>query len=178
MGTMRYMKVLVGCIICSVALSLCLPLYAQNTPDSRSTLSGIEAVAIQVVPTPEEIAEKGISTTVLAVEVERALKTGGVPINYPVPPDTIAEGPYLLLEVVALLDSYIDQVVYTIRLEFIQAVVLERDSTMRAFGAPTWSVGGTGVYSRGWRQAIIDDVGAFTAQFVDAYLQANPPYKE
>lgn len=153
----------------------CAAAAAQNTPETRATLAGLEGVAMQVVPVPVDLADRGITTMVLAVEVERVLKEGGVPINYPVPPDTVAEGPYLSLEVVALLDPYVDQVVYSIRLEFVQAVVLDRDETHRVYSAPTWSVGGTGVYSDGWRQAIIDDVVAFTGQFVEAYNLANPP---
>lgn len=172
------MKSVFGISVFSIIVCAHLLGTAQNTAETRATLSDLGPVAITVVPTPEEIAENGISTLVLAVEVERILLEGGVPINYPIPPDTVAEGPHLSLEVIALLDSYIDQVVYTVRLELVQAIVLERDSTRQVYGAPTWSVSGTGVYSGGWRQAIIDDVVAFTAQFVDAYHDANPPHKE
>lgn len=175
---MGCMKSVLGLIIFCIMLCACFPVFAQNTPEAHATLTGLEGVGIQVVPTPAEIADKGISATVLAVEVERVLKEGGVPVNYPVPPDTVAAGPYLLLEVVALLDSYIDQVVYSIRLELVQAVLLERDSTGQLYGATTWSVGGTGVYGNGWRKAIINDVVSFAAQFVETYHQANPPTEE
>jgi len=31
-----------------------------------------------------------------------------------------------------------------------------------------------GVYAKGWRQAMLDDVVTYTDEFIDAFLAANP----
>jgi hypothetical protein len=168
------------CLVLAIACGLlsCGAAYGQNSPETRTSLSGLQGVAIYVVPPAAELVDKGIARLVLSVEVERCLKEARIPIIYPTPPDTVAQGPTIVLQVTALFDSYLDQVVYTIRLELDQTVYLERDATLGPFSSPTWSVGGTGVYADGWRKAIIGDVVSFTGQFVDAYLAANPPPKE
>ena len=58
-------------------------------------------------------------------------------------------------------------------MELTQSVQLERTPDITVDGVPTWSTGGLGVCGKGWRQVLLDDVGSYVDQFVEAYAAAN-----
>lgn len=148
--------------------------FGQNSAHTRSSLAGLGGVMIRVEPTAEELADKGMTDFVFAVEIERRLKEAGIAVINPEASEPEPGRPTLYLEVTALIDDYVDQVSYAIRLELTQAVRLDRDLDSKEFHVATWSVGGMGVYAKGWRQAMIDDVLGYTDEFIDAYFKANP----
>ncbi|MDH3215231.1 MAG: hypothetical protein OEN01_02935 [Candidatus Krumholzibacteria bacterium] len=163
----------------SIALLVVLldPASAQNSAETRATLIDLAGVSIYVEPPAKALEEKGMTDFVLEVEVERRLKEAGVPVldfDIQDPPPGM---PTLYLEVTAVIDEAVEQISYAIRLELTQSVRLERDPTSDGLYAPTWSVGGVGVYAKGWREAIIDDVLSYTDQFINAYFSANPDAK-
>ena len=148
--------------------------FGQNLPTTRNSLVGLEGVYIFVEPMLPEVEERGITDAVLAAEVERRLRAAGVEVLDV--ESTDAAPPYLptlYVDVTALVEDGIEQCVYGIRIELIQSVKLERDDTLPALHAPTWSVTGVGIHTRGWRQAILNDTGDFVDEFADAFLQAN-----
>jgi hypothetical protein len=121
----------------------------------------------------KDMEEKGMTTFVFAVEIERRLKQAGVRVLNVEFDEPVAGNPTLYLSVTAVIDEYVEHCAYSIRLELTQNVSLERRPDTTLEGIATWSTGGVGVYAKGWRQAILDDVSAYTDQFIDAYFAAN-----
>jgi len=150
--------------------------YGQDTPESRSRLSALSGVYISVDSLSLEMEDRGMTTDVIHAHVEKTLRQFGVPVLLP-----DAEGgidttqPVLYIGITALLEPGIEQCAYAIRVELTQSVKLDRSDLSAPFYAATWSSGGVGFFRRGWRQAIIDDVIAYTEVFADAYLLANLP---
>lgn len=148
---------------------------AQNTPESSATLRGLPGVSIHVEPPVAALADHGITTDVLSTQVEHHLRDGGVPVLNPDSKPTVPGQPTLVVTVTPIYDEYADQCIYAIRVELIQTVHLARihDPDAPTVLATTWSTGGIGVESKGWRDALIEDVGAFVDTFVDAFAASN-----
>jgi hypothetical protein len=146
----------------------------QDITDPGGTLAGINSVYIFVEPLNEEVENKGITQDVLSAEVERRLREAGIAVAGFDSPDSIPGSPTLYLQVNALADEYIEQCTFSIRLELLQTVHLERNPDSTPFHAPTWGVGGVGIHLTGWRQALIDTVLGYVDQFIDSYFLANP----
>ena len=139
-----------------------------------NTLTGVTGIIIAVDSLSRAVEESGVTTTVLAVEIERVLREAGITVvdsSLTVPPPGSA---VLHLAVTTLLDRYVDHVTYAIRLELKQAVRLERDPELPPILVPTWSIDGIGYFGSGWRRALVEDVAAFTSDFARAYAAANP----
>ncbi len=170
------MRVLFGLLlVLNVALTT--PSFAQNTAASCSTMVGVPGVAIYVDSLSIEMIEKGMTERVFAVEIERLLLEAGVPILRPDVNEEDIEvpgNPVLYVGIMTVFQLGGTQCHYGIRVEFTQTVRLERNREHIVDHVPTWGVVGMGVYSAGWRDAILDDVGEFTRQFIDAYAKANP----
>jgi len=150
------------------------PSRGQPAPEAAATLAGIRSVYIYVEPLSPEVESRGITSDVLAAHVERRLREAGIDISSFELPDSVPGSPTLYLQVNALVDEYIEQCTYAIRLELTQAVRLERIPDATPFFAPTWGTGGITIHLMGWRQAIIDDVIRYVDQFIDAYFLENP----
>ena len=149
--------------------------HGQNSASSRATLTDLPGVTIYVEPMAKQMEEKGMTDFVVGVEVERRLKEAGVTILDPEQDEPPVVGsPTLYLTVTAVFDDLVEQCAYSIRLEVTQTIHLERDPHATVEHVPTWSVGGIGVYAKGWREAIIDDVVGYTEEFIEAYFTANP----
>ena len=147
--------------------------HADHPMTGLDSLTDLPGVAIFVEPVTKELEEKGMTTFVFSVEVERRLKQAGVRVLNIEFDKPVAGNPTLYLAVTAVIDEYVDHCAYSIRLELTQNVALERRPSTTVEAIATWSTGGVGVYAKGWRQAILDDVGDYTDQFIDAYLAAN-----
>jgi hypothetical protein len=137
-------------------------------------MADLPGVQIYVEPMSKDMEEKGMTDFVLSVEVERRLKEAGVAILRPEVDDPTPGSPMLYLTVTTVFDELVEQCAYAIRLELTQTVHLDRDPDSTLDNVATWSVGGVGVYSKGWHQAIIDDVLGYTDQFIEAYFTTNP----
>jgi hypothetical protein len=114
-----------------------------------------------------------MTTFVFSVELERLLKQAGVRVLNTEFEPAVEGNPTLYLSVTAVIDDYVEHCAYSIRLELTQTVSLERKPDTTIESVATWSTGGVGVYAKGWRQAMLDDVGNYTDQFIDAYLAVN-----
>lgn len=150
------------------------PARAQDTPEARSTLAGLSGVAIFVEPLPPDVVTSGMTPEMLSGEVERRLRQAGVPVLSIDAQDPSSGNPVLYVQATVLLRDVPEQATCAIRMEVLQDLTLERGGRVLTLRAPTWGVGGVGIYTRRWRQALIDDVVAFTDQFVVAYVAANP----
>jgi hypothetical protein len=148
--------------------------YGQNSPGTRASLADIPGVSIHVEPVTKEMEEKGMTDFVFSVEIERHLKDAGVTVLNPEFDDPVPGSPVLAVAVTTVIDEYIEHCAYAIRLELTQTIQLERNPESIIEHVPTWSVGGVGVHGKGWREAIIDEVGGYTDEFIDAYFAANP----
>ena len=166
------MKTLTAIITLLTVLStgICQAETPRYTGDALADLPG---VAISVEPVAETLGDKGMTAFVFSVEIERRLKDAGIPVilsdTEPIPGNAT-----LYIAVTAVIDEYVEHCAYSIRLEFIQDVRLERAPDVTLPGIATWSAGGVGVYAKGWRQAMLDDVVTYTDEFIDAFLAANP----
>lgn len=154
------------------------PTYGQNSAETQATLRGLPGVSFFVEPLDSSLEEKGMTHEVLSAHLERELRQGGVPIFYPVSVDEIPGNPTLYLAVTAVVNDQADQCACSIRLELMQTVHLGRDPEVEIYNAPTWSVGGVGMYYKNWRQDMIDDVAGYARRFVEAYFIANPPVEQ
>ncbi len=147
--------------------------HADEPAGAMNSLAGLSGIAIFVEPVATDMGEKGMTTFVFSVEIERRLKEAGVRVLHLDYDDPIDGNPTLYLVVTAVIDEHVEHCAYSIRLELTQTVQLERNPDVTVVGVPTWSTGGVGVYGKGWRQAVIDDVGGYMDQFIEAYAAAN-----
>lgn len=163
-------RIIFSLLLCIMPFSLTL---GQNSEYSRSTLADIESVTIFVEPLSEALEAKGMTHEVLAAHVERSLRQAGIPVVAADDPSA-ASTPVLYVGVTAILDEAPVRCSYSVRVELMQPVRVERLPHIEPAIMSTWSVGGLGVGMTGWRQVLIDDVVAYTEQFIAAYREINP----
>ena len=149
------------------------PALGQEPMTAHPALADLGGVAIAVEPVDSALADKGMTTFVFSVQLERALKDRGVPVLNIEGGETAPGDPTLYLTVTAVVDDRVDHCAYSLRLELTQNVNLERNPVTRLVRVPTWTIGGVGVYGKGWRQAMLDDLVRFTDEFALAYEAAN-----
>jgi hypothetical protein len=154
-----------------VAISLLLLLsagMAQSTYNERKPLRGLKHVRVLVEGLPPDA--KGILTKEqLQTDVELRLRKAGIRVS------DDRQSPDLYLNVGVLKATEHEWYVYSIRLDFEEAVTLERDKSIWVI-AETWStpanlgLAGSEVISDAVRQKVGDEVDAF----VNDYLAENP----
>jgi hypothetical protein len=165
-----------------IALLMILPGMAWGFDDegSRETLRGIKGVRVVVESIEPEIEEAGLTRSQVQTDVELKLRTAG--LNLLTPEERNKEiirasgGAYLYVNPHILklhkIPSYfqVDVYVFSIDLEFYQAVYLMRNKKRAA--ALTWSTGvlGTNRDLGKIRSEIKDRVDVF----LDAWLSVNP----
>jgi len=137
-------------------------------------MAGLRGVIVQVERLAPEVEEKGITPFVLTTQIEGRLKESGIPVLDSGSAGIAPGYPTLYVEVNAMLDEYSDRCSWSVRVDFMQFVRMERDPDTNAIMASTWSVGGVGFVTKEWRKAIVDDVLYYTDQFVAAFGAANP----
>jgi hypothetical protein len=151
--------------------------HGEHSKETNTILTGLGGVYVDVAPLAPEVEEKGITDLVLGAEVERRLHEAGILVLYADAQNQPSPGtPTLFLQVTALVDEYIEECIYAIRIELIQMVRLERDEDFPTFPVATWSTGGVSIHAKGWRQALINDAVRFVDEFVESYLAANPQH--
>jgi hypothetical protein len=131
-------------------------------------------VVVYVDTLPADMPQKGITRDVIKLNVERRLREAGISVLIPPLKEPLPGTPVLYLGLTTIFDEVERGCVCSIRLELTQTVRLDRNPDFVVFGMPTWSVGGVAVYHKKWREAMIQDVLAFTDEFIDAYYTANP----
>lgn len=129
---------------------------------------------VQVERLDPEVEDKGITPFVLTAQIESRLKDSGIPVLDSGSARAAPGYPTLYVAVNALVDEYSDRCTWSVRLDFMQFVRMERNPETNAIMASTWSVGGVGFVPKEWRKAIVDDVLYYTDQFVEAFAAANP----
>jgi len=149
------------------------PCHADELTGAANSLAGLPGVAIFVEPVAKDLEETGMAAFVFRVEIERRLKEAGVRVLNLEYDDPVDGDPTLYLVVTAVVDEYVEHCAYSIRLELTQTVRLERNPDLAVVGVPTWSTGGVGVQGKGWRQAMMDDVGGYVDQFIDTFERTN-----
>lgn len=157
-----------------IVLLVNVPSHSQDSVDTRTTMTGMPGVMLDVVPMSPEMEERGITAFVVSAAVEQRLKEAGVPVLQPGTPETAPGLQTLVVEVIALVDPYSDRCTWAVRLDLSQAVRLERQPDATAVMASTWSIGGVGYQEKDWRKGLIDDVVAYTDRFIEAFAAANP----
>jgi hypothetical protein len=172
-GARRAMRLLSG-IILALFFVWPSPSRGQNSPESEATLAGIGGVVVYVDTLSSDMPQRGMTREVLRLKVVRRLRDAGVPVvDVPIQ-GRIPGDPMLILGITTLFDELNRKCVCSLRLEFAQTVRLDRNPGYVVFGVSTWSVGYVGLYTKRWREELIEDVYSLTDEFVDAYYRANP----
>ncbi len=161
-------------VVVLLSLVLTAPSRGQNSPESRATLAGLKGVVVFVDTLSSQLPLKGITRDVLKLKIEGGLRAAGIPVFYSPLETPLPGNPVLYLGVTTIFDEIERGCVCAIRLELTQTVRLHRNPGYVVFGVPTWGVGGVARYTKTWRDEMIEDVIAFTSQFIDAYYRANP----
>jgi hypothetical protein len=161
-------------VLILLSLVLTAPSRGQNSPESRATLAGLQGVVVYVDTLSSELPLKGITRDVLRLKVESGLREAGIPVFHSPLKAPLPGDPVLYLGVTTIFDEIERGCVCGIRLELTQTVRLHRNPGYVVFGVPTWGVGGVARYTKAWRDEMIEDVAAFTSEFIDAYYRANP----
>lgn len=159
-----------------LALSIAVaPAPADTTAAAASPLAGITDIAVYVEPLAPEIEEQGITAGVVGAAVVARLKESG--LSVPNIDATVLDptAPTLHVDILTVAQEGADQVIYSIRVEFTQTVRLDRDPGIVVYRVPTWSIGGVAIGAREWRDSMLNDVRAYTDEFIKAYIAANPP---
>ncbi len=121
-----------------------------------------------------DMPQRGITRGTLTTKLEARLREARIRVIRPAAGETAPGDPLLYLGVTSIFDSMDGGCVCAIRLEVAQTVRLFRNPGYVVFRVPTWSIGGVGIYTKRWREELIDDVLAYTDDFIDAYYRANP----
>jgi hypothetical protein len=154
------------------------PLFGQEAESVDSLLCDVACISVHVDSLPSGLADKGITQSVLNDTLIAYLLDAGIEVVDADSIETVPGVPALVLHVDALLEAGIDQVFYSIRLEFTQTVRLVRDENTVAGRVPTWGEGSIGLYTRRWQDELLTDVLRHAQAFSDAFLAANPPLEE
>jgi hypothetical protein len=150
------------------------PSYAQESEPIDSLMLDVPFISVRVDSLAAGLVEEGITQTILGDTILFHLQTAGIEVVNSDSILSVSGAPTLVLHVEAILEEGIDQVCYSIRLEFAQTVRLMRDENIIAWRVPTWSEGSIGLYTRRWQDELIKDVLRHTESFIEAYLEANP----
>jgi hypothetical protein len=139
-----------------------------------STLRGIDRIKIVIEDLSAESKKDGITEDGLLTQAELALKQIGVNVT-----DSNREGaeplfvPVLYLSVSA--EGADGFQTFLIRMEFLQAVSLARDPTIKASSATTWSTFRFGkINERGYADKVRAVLTIMLQDFQDDFLSVNP----
>lgn len=158
----------------ALLLLLTVPLHGQDTVETRNSLSGLTGVMLQVVPPVPALEDRGITAGVIEAEVVHHLKEADIPVLLPGDEATQPGLQTLYVEVMGIVDEYSDRCTWSVRLDLVQTVRMERVPDAPVVMASTWSVAGVAYQARGWREGVVADVGNYTERFVEAFAAANP----
>jgi hypothetical protein len=152
------------------------PARGQNSPETRATLGGLRGVAVYVDSLSPDMPQKGITRGMIMTKVETRLREARILVLRTASEEVSPGDPLLYVGVTSIFDGMGGGggCVCAIRMELTQTVRLFRNPGYVVFHVPTWGVGGVGVYSKRWREELIEDVLAYTDEFIDAFYRANP----
>jgi hypothetical protein len=150
------------------------PSAGQNSPEYRGALAGIRGLVLYVDTLSTEMPQKGITRDVLRLKLGKQLRDAGIPVVEAPLRDRIPGDPVLVLAVTAIFDERNRRCVCSLRMDLTQTVRLDRNPGYVVFGVPTWSIGRLGLYTKHWREEMIEDVYSLADEFIDAYYGANP----
>jgi hypothetical protein len=139
-----------------------------------NTLRGIDTIKVAIEDLAADSTSGGVTEDGLRSHAELALKQVGVNLA-----DSSAGGPESLLVPVLYLSLSTDRadgfLTFLIRLEFLQAVSLVRDSTITASIATTWSTVRFGrVDEHGYASKVQSVLEIMLQSFQDDFLSVNP----
>jgi len=132
----------------------------------RATLKGVSAFSVVVEGLDPDLERYGVTKKQLQTAVELRLRKAGLPVR-----DGVTL-PYLYINVNSLIHDD-GTASISIRVEFKQAVRLERDPTLSTM-ATTWDAGGVASYGVRRLREIVNYIGDFVDQFVNDFLAMNP----
>jgi hypothetical protein len=162
-------------LILSFSFLFPLPLHAEDSNMSRKTLTGIQAVSVEVEelqPNIQKYAAKfALTKTNLQGDVVKALTNTGISVvsgnewlNTP--------GRPVLYVNVNTHETEKYWYAYDIKIELRQIVYLETNPKVRIL-SDTWSISITGIANIGTLNVIRHDVGVLVDRFVEAYWMVN-----
>ena len=162
-------------ILLPSVLLLPAPLKGQSLEAPKSVIAGLAGVCVVADTLSRELVEGGITREGIEAYVRLRLRESGVTVLDPGVGAPAPGDPTLYIHLAAILTPGEERCTYTIRLDLMQTARLERDPSLPPIHVSTWGVSGVAFHGHGWRQAIIDDILAYTDAFAAAFTAANPP---
>lgn len=155
-------------------LSIASPLQAQDWPQARATLEGVQRVMVAAgFSTGADFTPAVYNNEMMSTDVQLRLRESGI---------VVLEGPTAAAEADGMVAVTVDVlpvpevggiIFYNIRVRFLQLVLLARSPQSRAF-ATTWEDRHSGYMGENLFNAEISDVVTQQVErFLNAYLAAN-----
>jgi hypothetical protein len=139
-----------------------------RTSGSRDSLRQLNRVGLEIAALPRTLQEEGLTRPQLFRFVRERLERAPVEVVSRTDALHLTGAPTLFLEV-SLSEHESGSCLYTVALELIQGVSLERLSDLdRIFAAPTWRAEAIGLVEHRQLSSLRDQIGATTDAFVSA----------
>jgi hypothetical protein len=137
-----------------------------RTSGSRDSLRHLDRVGLEVEPLPRALQEEGLTRPQLFGFVQERLERAPVEVVSRTGALHLTGAPTLFLQV-SLSEHESGSYLYTVALELVQGVILERLSDLdRIFAAPTWRAEAIGLVEHRQLSSLRDQIGATTDAFV------------
>jgi hypothetical protein len=146
---------------------LCSGVRAMDTPETRRSLQGLNAIYLIVEPVTPEAEKDGLTRKQIQADVEARLREAGIRVYF-------GDGmPYLAVVLTLYKNPGLDMYAYGLDIHMKQQAVLSRDPELKVV-ADTWSIAKVGLAGRanldGLRKVILNALDAFIA----AWQSVNP----
>lgn len=166
--SMREKPLWITAVILGVMAS---PAAAGDNENTRQSLKGLRGLSVLVEALETEVERNGLNKASIQTDVELKLRQAGIAVLTEAGSHAAPGEPFLYVNVST---SGGPLYAYSIEVEFRQTVRLDRDPSIKIFGATTWSVGGGGAVGQHSLRDIRDGIEDYVDGFINAYLSVNP----
>jgi hypothetical protein len=164
-------------VVLLVGLVLCASPLAQGADSAldRATLRGLTGVRVLVAPLKPEIERHGLTKRQLQTEVERRLHKAGMRVLTEQEQGATPGWPLLTITVTTASHAQLPTVYALSMLVAVhQNTLLERDLSIAAYQAATWSVSVIDLVDREQLGTARERLTQLVDRFITAYLAVNP----
>jgi hypothetical protein len=165
----------------SVVLLVGLALFASPLAQGadlaldRATLRGLTGVRVLVAPLKPEVERDGLTKRQLQTDVERRLHKAGIRVLTDLEREATPGGPLLSIAVATATQAPFPHLyALSIVVSFHQNALLERDLSIGAEKASTWSVSVIDLVDRQQLGTAWERVAQLVDRFINAYIGVNP----
>jgi hypothetical protein len=160
-------------LIAYVLLTAASPGRAQDGDPRTETLRGLSGVGVGIEYLNDEAKRAGFDANTLQTDVELKLRLAGIKVLTREESIRVPGSPSLYVNL-NFINAANGLGVYSIEVELKQNALLERDKTVLALRATTWSTGYLGTAPRDTVSPVRSALGDLVDRFLNAYLSVNP----